>query len=424
VPGPGRVFAYADLSQAELRAWAHLSGDAGMLSSFADDADFHARTAGAMFGVDMDELKTIDPARHKRLRQMAKELSFGQVYGMSARGLAASLTDKGVPTTADEARGLLDRFAGAFPQGAGWLAGRDGDVRRFVSRRPRADWETTMRYARLRAETEVMRRRLKKTNGAWPSGVELADAVRAEADASERAALAVELEQVYRFDAGVVLDETGAVLGFESRTSYGRRRLFQAQVDTSGLARFSGVLNQAVLEVLGRGELTAVVDGFAADHDIEIPRLSRRASGPERTKALKAFDGVNRPLRWALLDAVRATAGDTVWASVLDRSLDQVLRGYTNAYRNHPIQGLVADVVLEALAELGSSLPASAAVVMSVHDSITVEVDADEADEALAALQTALAGALARACPTVKAVADADLRTSLDDASVITPVAV
>jgi DNA polymerase I-like protein with 3'-5' exonuclease and polymerase domains len=420
VPGPGRVFAYADLSQAELRAWAHLSGDAGMLLAFADDADFHSRTAAAMFAVDMDALAVSDPAQYKKLRSRAKALSFGQVYGMSARGLALSLTDQGVPTTVDEAKALLERFGLAFPEGAGWLAARDAQVRQAVARRPKADWETSMRLARLRSATETLRKRLKKASGSWPTATELAVAhLGDEAQEGAVGELAGELERAYRFDTGVVLDREGAPIGFQSRTTYGRRRLFQAAVDTSGTERFAGVLNQAVLEVLSRSELASVVESFASEHGLELPRLKFRASGAERVKALKAFDGTHRPLRWVLLDAVRDSAGDKVWTAVLDRSLDSVLRGYTNAFRNHPIQGLVADVVLDALAELGCTLPPSAQVVMSVHDSITVEVDEADGPEALAALEAALAGAMARACPTVKVVADADLRRSADDADAI-----
>jgi DNA polymerase I-like protein with 3'-5' exonuclease and polymerase domains len=421
VPGPERIFAYADLSQAELRAWAHLSGDTGMLAAFADGADFHTRTASAMFGVDMDELKQSDPDRCKALRSRAKALSFGQVYGMSARGLALSLTDQGVPTTADEAKGLLERFAAAFPQGAGWLADRDGQVRRFVSQRPRADWETTMQLAALRSATETLRKRLKKSTGSWPTGIELAAAHLGEgADDQTASQLANQLDRAYHFDAGVVLDMSGAPIGFESRTAYGRRRLFQVAVDTSGTERFAGVLNQAVLEVLARNELASVVAAFAVEHSLELTQLKFRSSGVERAKALRAFDGTNRHLRWSLLEAVRTNAGDKAWAQVLDRSLDQVLRGYTNAFRNHPIQGLVADVVLDALAELGTTLPASAKVVMSVHDSITVEADVADGPAALVALEAALAGAMARACPTVKVVADADLRRSADDSDVVT----
>ena len=52
-PEAGRVFACVDLSQAELRLLAAVSGDQNMLAAFASGEDLHARTAGLMFGVDM-----------------------------------------------------------------------------------------------------------------------------------------------------------------------------------------------------------------------------------------------------------------------------------------------------------------------------------------------------------------------------------
>src|SRR4029079_5306705 len=77
----------ADYSQIELRIMAHLSGDAGLLSAFAEERDIHQATASEVFGAPLDAV-TADQ------RRSAKAINFGLIYGMSAFGLAKQL---GIP---------------------------------------------------------------------------------------------------------------------------------------------------------------------------------------------------------------------------------------------------------------------------------------------------------------------------------------
>jgi len=81
---PGYVLLAADYSQIELRIMAHLSGDAGLLSAFADDRDVHQATAAEVFGISLESV-TADQ------RRSAKTINFGLIYGMSAFGLARQL---------------------------------------------------------------------------------------------------------------------------------------------------------------------------------------------------------------------------------------------------------------------------------------------------------------------------------------------
>lgn len=74
----------ADYSQIELRIMAHLSGDEGLLSAFAEDQDIHRATAAEVFGVALEDVTT----DHRR---SAKAINFGLIYGMSAFGLARQL---------------------------------------------------------------------------------------------------------------------------------------------------------------------------------------------------------------------------------------------------------------------------------------------------------------------------------------------
>ena len=84
VPIPGYKLVAADYSQIELRIMAHLSGDKGLLTAFAEDKDIHKATAAEVFGVALDAV-TID------MRRSAKAINFGLIYGMSAFGLAKQL---------------------------------------------------------------------------------------------------------------------------------------------------------------------------------------------------------------------------------------------------------------------------------------------------------------------------------------------
>ncbi|MDX1606111.1 MAG: DNA polymerase I, partial [Candidatus Competibacterales bacterium] len=93
----------ADYSQIELRIMAHLSGDAGLLDAFAEDADIHRRTAAEVFGLEPDAVAADQ-------RRAAKAINFGLIYGMSAFGLARQL---GIER--DAAQDYVDRYFERYP---------------------------------------------------------------------------------------------------------------------------------------------------------------------------------------------------------------------------------------------------------------------------------------------------------------------
>lgn len=84
IPCTGYKLVAADYSQIELRIMAHLSGDKGLLTAFAEGKDIHKATAAEVFGVELDAV-TSD------MRRSAKAINFGLIYGMSAFGLAKQL---------------------------------------------------------------------------------------------------------------------------------------------------------------------------------------------------------------------------------------------------------------------------------------------------------------------------------------------
>ncbi|NMC51950.1 DNA polymerase I [Candidatus Kuenenbacteria bacterium] len=70
-----------DYSQIELRIAASMSGDKKMLQAFKNSEDIHRRTAAEVFGVKPE---AVTP----EMRRKAKEVNFGVLYGLGARGLA------------------------------------------------------------------------------------------------------------------------------------------------------------------------------------------------------------------------------------------------------------------------------------------------------------------------------------------------
>jgi len=74
----------ADYSQIELRILAHCSEDEILIKAFMEDEDIHTRTAEEVFQVFPSFITT-------ELRQQAKTINFGIVYGMSPFGLSKQL---------------------------------------------------------------------------------------------------------------------------------------------------------------------------------------------------------------------------------------------------------------------------------------------------------------------------------------------
>ncbi len=84
VASDGCVLVDADYSQIELRLLAHISGDEGMIKAFNSGKDIHRTTASEVFEVPFDEVSG-------ELRNAAKAVNFGIVYGISDFGLARNL---------------------------------------------------------------------------------------------------------------------------------------------------------------------------------------------------------------------------------------------------------------------------------------------------------------------------------------------
>ncbi len=84
IPKDGHTLISADYSQIELRILAHCAQDKILIEAFNNDEDIHTRTALEIFQV-LPEFVTSD------LRNQAKTINFGIIYGMSGFRLANDL---------------------------------------------------------------------------------------------------------------------------------------------------------------------------------------------------------------------------------------------------------------------------------------------------------------------------------------------
>ena len=92
------VLVDGDYSQIELRVLAHLSKDPKLIEAFFRDEDIHTKTASEIFNIPKDE---VTPA----MRNKAKAVNFGIIYGISDYGLSRDLN---IPRK--EAKEYIDNY--------------------------------------------------------------------------------------------------------------------------------------------------------------------------------------------------------------------------------------------------------------------------------------------------------------------------
>ena len=96
--GKGKIFFAADYSQVELRVLAHLSQDPILVEAFNTGQDIHSRTAAEVNGIALDQVTPI-------MREKAKAVNFGIIYGSSDYGLS-----QGLKISRAEAKAYIDSY--------------------------------------------------------------------------------------------------------------------------------------------------------------------------------------------------------------------------------------------------------------------------------------------------------------------------
>jgi DNA polymerase I len=97
-------FLSGDYSQIELRLLAHLSADPSLMKAFVDGEDVHTFTAALVFDVP---LKSVTD----EMRQRAKAVNFGIIYGQQAYGLSQQLS-----ISYEEAEGFIQTYFQRYKQ--------------------------------------------------------------------------------------------------------------------------------------------------------------------------------------------------------------------------------------------------------------------------------------------------------------------
>ncbi|HHT03331.1 MAG TPA: DNA polymerase I [Bacteroidales bacterium] len=93
-----------DYSQIELRIIASMSQDEHMIEAFNKRIDIHQATAAKIYKVALEDVS-------KDMRQAAKSVNFGIIYGISAYGLSQQLS-----LSVKEAQALIDQYFAEYPK--------------------------------------------------------------------------------------------------------------------------------------------------------------------------------------------------------------------------------------------------------------------------------------------------------------------
>jgi DNA polymerase I-like protein with 3'-5' exonuclease and polymerase domains len=115
---PGGMFMEADLSQAEIRVAAMLSGDASMLAAIDSGEDVHTAMASTLLDKPLDEVTKLE-------RHQCKRLTFLILYGGGANTLSKQL---GIHK--EEAKELIGQYFRAFDQLSTYIKSKHMIVKR------------------------------------------------------------------------------------------------------------------------------------------------------------------------------------------------------------------------------------------------------------------------------------------------------
>jgi DNA polymerase-1 len=127
--GPKDCLVSADYSQIELRILAHLSQDEALIEAFHNNRDVHKATASLIYGVNESDISDT-------MREVAKRINFGIIYGLSAYGLSRDLE-----ISQEQAQDFIDTYFLRYPGVKEYLknqikkASEDGFVTTILGRR-------------------------------------------------------------------------------------------------------------------------------------------------------------------------------------------------------------------------------------------------------------------------------------------------
>lgn len=143
----GWSFLSADYSQIELRLLAHLSEDPELIKAFKKGEDIHTYTASLVYELPIQQITT-------QMRQNAKAVNFGILYGQSAFGLSKELGISG-----SEAKGIIEAYFKRFTHVQGYLESSKAEAREkgysitlFGRKRPIPEMDSKNAFLRQASE--------------------------------------------------------------------------------------------------------------------------------------------------------------------------------------------------------------------------------------------------------------------------------
>jgi len=118
IPDEGKVFIDADLSQAEARIVALISGEMNMQQVFKSGGDIHTQNAARIFGVSAD---SVTPDQRQLAKKMVHALNYGLGYKSFAGHCRVSLS---------ESKQLIEKYFTAFPMIRQWHMRTENELRK------------------------------------------------------------------------------------------------------------------------------------------------------------------------------------------------------------------------------------------------------------------------------------------------------
>ena len=122
IPRPGEILVEIDQSQVEVRVAGIYAGDTRMGEYFDLGGDFHSRVAAMINHIAYDDFELVrkdpahpDNAKYKKMRTLAKNTTFGLMYGMGLKKLARDNN-----LSEEEAEKFIEIYFSLFPQFAAW----------------------------------------------------------------------------------------------------------------------------------------------------------------------------------------------------------------------------------------------------------------------------------------------------------------
>lgn len=187
VPRPGNAFVYYDVSQAEMRLAAYLSGDPAFIAACGEDV--HAGNGRNVFpevaakGWFEGKAKS-DPQRGKPYRDICKNLGFAIAYGAQAEKVFFTLAAKGFPVTLRAVEVILGNLRRAYRKYYAWAEENLARVQScghmrspFLGRIRWFGWSPSppeiYNYPIQSGLADVMNRRTLEIDARLPPGVEL-----------------------------------------------------------------------------------------------------------------------------------------------------------------------------------------------------------------------------------------------------------